>query len=133
MSPSTQGRTCAFCAMLALRGFAYTNQEVAGGEGNAFHHDCDCRIIPTWGEQTLPNYDWRKYERWYEKTKELLEAGGTSYRDSLREMRRLHLSEFRDGVVPKPDVSWDYERIRPSEDELRRLSDYEAAMPEDKY
>lgn len=78
MSPSTQGRTCAFCAMLALRGFAYTNQEAAGGEGNAFHHDCDCRIIPTWGEQTLPNYDWRKYERWYEETKELLEAGALS-------------------------------------------------------
>ena len=104
MSPSTQGRTCAFCAMLALRGFAYTNQEAAGGEGNAFHHDCDCRIIPTWGEQTLPNYDWRKYERWYEKTKELLEAGGTSYRDSLREMRRLHLSEFSvwAKAVPNP-------------------------------
>lgn len=61
--------------MLASRGFAYTSQEVAGGEGNAFHYDCDCRIIPTWGEQTLPNYDWRKYERWYEETKELLEAG----------------------------------------------------------
>ena len=48
-------------------------------------------------------------------------------------MRRLHLGEFRDGVVPQPDVSWDYERIRLSEDELRRLSDYEAAMPGDKY
>lgn len=48
-------------------------------------------------------------------------------------MRRLHLGEFRDGVVPQSDVSWDYERIRPSEDELRRLSDYEAAMLGDKY
>lgn len=48
-------------------------------------------------------------------------------------MRCLHTGEFRDGVAPKLDIPWDYERIRPSEDELRRLSDYEAAMPGDKY
>lgn len=128
-----QGKTCAFCTMLASRGFAYTSEEAAGGEGNAFHADCDCRIIPTWGEQTLPNYDWRKYEQWYEEAKEAAGGRGASYRDSLREMRRLHPGEFRDGVAPKPDIPWDYERIRPSEDELRRLGDYEAAMPGDKY
>lgn len=41
-----QGKSCAFCTMLASRGFTYTSEESAGGDGNKYHDDCHCRIIP---------------------------------------------------------------------------------------
>lgn len=50
------GETCAFCLMLASRGFAYTSEKTAGREMQ-YHSDCDCRIVPSWGKQTLKGYD----------------------------------------------------------------------------
>ena len=40
-------KTCAFCSMLASRGFVYTSAEDAGTLGQ-YHHDCDCEPIPSW-------------------------------------------------------------------------------------
>lgn len=37
------GKTCAFCLMLASRGFDYVSRASAG-EFRKFHPDCDCRI-----------------------------------------------------------------------------------------
>lgn len=42
--------TCAFCIMLASRGPVYLSADRAG-EGNHFHSDCDCRIVPVWGSR----------------------------------------------------------------------------------
>lgn len=38
--------TCAFCFMLASRGFVYHSQWEAGGAGHDYHRHCDCEIIP---------------------------------------------------------------------------------------
>jgi hypothetical protein len=40
-------KTCAFCAMLASRGYAYTSEEAAGGKGNIYHADCHCELGQT--------------------------------------------------------------------------------------
>lgn len=48
------GKTCAFCLMLASRGFAYESRASAG-ERRKFHGDCDCRVAVE-GEST-PGYD----------------------------------------------------------------------------
>lgn len=37
--------TCAFCLMVASRGFAYHSAQTAG-EMAKFHSDCDCQIVP---------------------------------------------------------------------------------------
>ncbi len=37
--------TCAFCFMLASRGFVYWSRESAG-DGSAYHRHCDCVIVP---------------------------------------------------------------------------------------
>lgn len=42
--------TCAFCIMLASRGPVYRSADTAG-EGNHFHDNCDCRIVPIWGSK----------------------------------------------------------------------------------
>ena len=39
--------TCEFCLMLASRGPVYHTTDSAG-EGNHFHANCDCRIVPVW-------------------------------------------------------------------------------------
>lgn len=43
--------TCAFCAMLAGRGFVYASAEKAGGLFNKYHAACDCEIVPSWDEK----------------------------------------------------------------------------------
>ena len=39
-----QGKTCAFCTMLAGRGFVYKSKETA----HAMHNHCDCVACPEW-------------------------------------------------------------------------------------
>ena len=38
--------TCAFCFMLASRGFAYTSEQKAGEGSHGYHDNCDCVLVP---------------------------------------------------------------------------------------
>jgi hypothetical protein len=38
--------TCAFCFMLASRGFVYWGEKEAGADGHEYHPHCDCIIVP---------------------------------------------------------------------------------------
>ncbi|MFR0556537.1 hypothetical protein [Pseudoscardovia radai] len=79
--------TCAFCTMLAGRGFVYTSEEAAGGGlGNKYHNNCDCEPVPTWGEAKLAGYDQTRYEGMYRSACKAL-GDGASYRDVLSRMR----------------------------------------------
>lgn len=40
------GETCTFCAMLASRGYAYLSRASAGGEGDHYHPNCRCKVVP---------------------------------------------------------------------------------------
>lgn len=50
------GKTCAFCYMLASRGWVYHSKDLAGGAGHEFHDSCNCRIVPDWEHKNLPGY-----------------------------------------------------------------------------
>lgn len=50
------GKTCAFCCMLASRGWVYRSKDLAGGAGHEFHDACNCRIVPDWEHKNLPGY-----------------------------------------------------------------------------
>ncbi|MDD6373556.1 MAG: hypothetical protein PUF97_03650 [Bifidobacteriaceae bacterium] len=79
--------TCAFCTMLAGRGFVYTSEEAAGGGlGSKYHNHCDCEPVPTWGEAKLTGYDPDKLDALYRRAREGLPEGA-SYRDVLSRMR----------------------------------------------
>lgn len=39
------GKSCAFCLMLASRGFVYHSKTLAGDGGNHYHVHCHCRIV----------------------------------------------------------------------------------------
>lgn len=43
----TGSETCAFCIMLASRGFVYHTEGTAGAVGH-YHANCDCRIVCGW-------------------------------------------------------------------------------------
>lgn len=79
--------TCAFCTMLAGRGFVYTSEETAGGGlGNVYHAHCDCEPVPTWGEAKLAGYDPERLDALYREAVRGLPAGA-SYREILARMR----------------------------------------------
>lgn len=52
-------KTCAWCSMLASRGFVYRSAESAGSVARSFHGDCDCQIVASWkpGDQGITGYD----------------------------------------------------------------------------
>lgn len=53
-----QGPTCAFCIMLAGRGWDYKSAESAGAGFNEFHAQCNCQIVPSWSEHPhVDGYD----------------------------------------------------------------------------
>jgi hypothetical protein len=56
---------CPFCQMLASRGFVYRNAKTAG-EMNHFHADCQCMVVPGFGDNpTVEGYDPNEYmDRW---------------------------------------------------------------------
>ena len=71
--------TCAFCTMLAGRGFVYTSEDAAGGGlGNTYHNHCDCEPVPTWGEAKLAWYDQTRYEGMYRSACKALGDGASS-------------------------------------------------------
>lgn len=54
--------TCAWCFMLASRGWVYATKESASKAkktGDSFHAGCDCQIVLAFGEQTpeIEGYD----------------------------------------------------------------------------
>ena len=56
---------CPFCQMLASRGFVYRNAKTAG-ELNHFHADCQCMVVPGFGNNPkVEGYDPKEYlDRW---------------------------------------------------------------------
>ena len=88
--------TCAFCLMLASRGFKYRSQHSAGlelgskGLENYYHEHCDCEVVPQWGakELKLKGYDVEKYKAIWKDAK----ANATNpkdYRSVLKEIRKM--------------------------------------------
>lgn len=53
----TGRETCAFCFILASRGFDYGSEYAAGGKGNKYHPNCDCIIVPGFHSDTGINED----------------------------------------------------------------------------
>ncbi len=80
--------TCAFCIMLAGRGFVYASKESAG-EFDKYHDDCDCRIVAAWGEDSdVEDYDSTEFENMYKTARKNANSGKTSV--ILSNMRSMY-------------------------------------------
>lgn len=124
-----QGPTCAFCIMLAGRGWDYKSAEAAGaGKFNEFHAECDCEIVPSWDEHPhVDGYDPeginQRYlqcrsaiehdldERYKRERKLYYDDEGNAYQETesdfeeravLEEMRRRTHEWLYDGTCPPP-------------------------------
>lgn len=78
----TDGKPCAFCAMLASRGFVYKSEETAGGQ---YHDRCGCFAQPMYSPHAeLPARSQTFSDLWSEITGEFTGA------DKARAFRRAY-------------------------------------------
>lgn len=94
---------CAFCAMLASRGFVYANAKTAGqipasdvygpdarGDINRYHDNCHCYPVTRWADIPDPTAPGRSAEYtalWEQMLKEGVDRRGTK-NDALNDFRR---------------------------------------------
>lgn len=76
-------KTCAFCMMLASRGFVYYSKKAAG-ELMQYHNDCDCQIVA--GVDDVEGYDPDGLYEDYQASRQ--EADGTTQSAILAQMRK---------------------------------------------
>lgn len=97
----TGAKTCAWCTLLASRGFVYHSRETAGISDH-FHDDCDCQIVSQWDDAAaIDGYDPDELYGMYMTARQELEgAGNLAPRDDeiAARMRRLFPESFTDGV-----------------------------------
>lgn len=97
-------KTCAFCSMLASRGWVYVSKESAGGgSGDRFHHDCDCEIVPAFGDTDpkIDGYDPDRLEELYNEARSAALENGDNPSDLkvlMRHARRATPGAYTDGV-----------------------------------
>lgn len=71
----TGAETCAFCLVMASRGFVYTS-EAKAGKGDTFHGDCDCQIVPDWSPHpVLEGYDPEALYAQYAEARDVADSG----------------------------------------------------------
>lgn len=92
-------KTCAWCSMLASRGFVYLTRETAGLVREDYHDDCDCAIVPEWesGSSHIDGYDPDLLYGQYMAAREAAESGDP--KEIAAYMRRMFPESFTDGVV----------------------------------
>ncbi|AWE43190.1 EndoU domain-containing protein [Actinobaculum sp. 313] len=96
-------KTCAWCTMLASRGWVYTSPQKAGDASHRFHDHCDCEIVPEWDRRAvhLEGYDPDRYYALYTEAREAVGGPNPSLNDIAERMRVLHPEQYTDGKWPK--------------------------------
>lgn len=90
--------TCAFCLVMASRGFAYHSEESAG-HMNSYHDDCDCMIVPEW-DSSPAKIDGYDPDEWYEMyLTASADINSTSLHLVLDRMRAMYPESLTDGLT----------------------------------
>ncbi|WP_436800150.1 hypothetical protein [Trueperella pyogenes] len=117
--------TCAFCAVLASRGWVYASEEKAGARGNAYHAHCDCKIVPSWGAKNarISGYDPDRLYAEYmgardSLTSRLPSGSKIELKDVVAEMRGMYPGRYTDSAeVPAflrdKEHGWPSDRFAP--------------------
>lgn len=90
-------QTCAWCTLMASRGFVYYTR-AAAGEFDHWHDDCDCQIVPQWDAERahIDGYDPDEMYAQYQAAREAV--NGRTDKEIASAMRRLFPESFTDGV-----------------------------------
>jgi len=99
----TGSKTCAWCSLLASRGFVYLSRDTAGAHDH-FHDKCDCQIVSTWDDaEAIDGYNPDElYGQYQAARQKIIEDFGGRYSPKQEEiaavMRRMFPESFTDGV-----------------------------------
>ena len=97
------GGCCAWCSMLASRGFVYASAATAG-QGHAYHDHCSCVPTPLWKghKPRIDGYDPKGLRAAYDEARAAVKASGATVDDKAiaAEMRRLSPETVTDGIKP---------------------------------
>ncbi len=85
------GDTCAYCIMLASRGWQrISDRALKNGHAEHIHSNCDCTYMVRHSDSlNVRGYDPGKYKRMYDN------AGGSTWQEKLNSMRRDFYAEKR--------------------------------------
>ena len=91
--------TCAYCIMLASRGFVYYSEQSAELFGHN-HENCDCDVICDFGDGGLEGYDFKEYLDTYDQNLEYDEYGHIEggMDGQINRMRRALYPKQRDHI-----------------------------------
>lgn len=96
-------KTCAWCSILASRGFVYWSKESAGIVTGHYHDDCDCTIVASFdrGEVHIAGYDPDRLYDQYMAARAETERQGIAPTDKniAASMRGMFTGEFTDSHV----------------------------------
>lgn len=113
-------KTCAFCAMLASRGFVYSSAETAGAM-NKYHPDCSCEIVPSWDKKPkVEGYDPEALYKGYKEARE--KAGEDPTEEQILAAMRSEPGRYTDGVLLPIPKGWKQPHA-PDENRLLSLRD----------
>lgn len=88
--------TCDFCLMLASNGFVYHNEVTASHS----HENCDCRIVPSWGADSVEDYDPDEIrERWREAVNDMAERRAERNGTTVDEERERIMDGYRQSSI----------------------------------
>ncbi|NYD26093.1 hypothetical protein [Leucobacter aridicollis] len=100
--------TCAFCLMMASRGFSYSSRgaagETASGFGDRFHDDCDCSVVPHYAlsRRERAEFDQRVEDMYgmYEAARKEVRADGFDATDRAiaQRIRDMFPGDIKDGA-----------------------------------
>lgn len=99
-------KPCAFCVMLASRGFAYNSQETADF-GSGFHDGhCHCSVVPSWGKNERLLSKQAQWKRMYDSAAESAKhAKEKKTPENICVWLRYNFPGLlKDGVVFDPDM-----------------------------
>lgn len=95
-------KPCAFCLMLASRGFAYNSKDTATF-GSSFHDGhCHCTIIPSWGKDDILLKKQAEWDEMYQTAKAV--AASPSFKGTVLTATRMiygaGLSDGSENAIP---------------------------------
>lgn len=134
-----QGKACAYCTMIASRGFDYHRLETAKA---AMHDHCGCQPCPQWDAKKcyISGYDEDALRDQYKQAVKAVDNDRPAYLDNLhangREneilevMRRQHPSEYTDGVHGYSPDRKDRSKQSVGDLNLATWADYRASLAE---
>lgn len=92
------GDTCAYCVMLASRGFDYLTEKSAA---SASHDGCDCVVVPFHKAGSIPGYEdqLRGYRDQYDEARRLAKDPPPELKKRIDEAKKQHAADYAAGKV----------------------------------